>query len=43
MFKCLLHNGENTRVYEGTRFGVDLLLSDRVFFICSVDLNSMMP
>ena len=32
MFKCLLRNGENTHVYEGTHFGVDLLLSDSVFF-----------
>ena len=31
-FKCLLRNGENTRVYEGTHFGVDLPLSDSVFF-----------
>ena len=43
MFKCLLRNGENTRVYDDTRFGVDLLLSDSVFFIYSVDRNSMMP
>ena len=32
MFKCLLCNGENTHVYDGTRFGVDLPLSDSVFF-----------
>ena len=45
MFKCLLHirNGENTHVYNGTCFGVDLSLLDSVFFICSVDRNSMMP
>ena len=45
MFKCLLRNtnSENTRVCDGTRFGVDLPLSDSVFFICSVDQNSMMP
>ena len=32
MFKCLLRNGENTRVYDDTRFGVDLPLSDSFFF-----------
>ena len=42
-FKCLLRNGENTCVYDSTRFGVDLPLSDSVFFIYSVDQNSMMP
>ena len=42
-FKCLLRNGENTRVYDGRRFRVDLPLSDSGFFICSVDRNSMMP
>ena len=30
MFKCLLLNGENTHVYDGTRFGVDLPLSDSI-------------
>ena len=42
MFKRLLRNGKNTRVYDDTRF-VDLPLSDSVFFIYSVDRNSMMP
>ena len=42
-FKCLLRNDENTRVYDGTHLGVDLPLSDSIFFICSVDRNSMMP
>ena len=32
MFKCLLHNGENTHVYDGTRFGVDLPLLDSISF-----------
>ena len=30
-FKCLLCNAENTHVYDGTRFGIDLPLSDSVF------------
>ena len=32
MFKCLLRNGKNTCVYDGTRFGVDLPLLDSGFF-----------
>ena len=32
MFKCLLCNGKNTRVYDSTRFRVDLPLSDSIFF-----------
>ena len=44
MFKCLLCNGENTCVYNGTCSGVDLLLLDSVFYsICLANQNGMMP
>ena len=31
-FKCLFGNGENTRVYDGTRFPVELPLSESGYF-----------
>jgi len=33
MFKCVLPNGKNTRVYDSTCFGVDLLLLDSDFHL----------